>query len=92
MYKLEKIKIDEGKVSGVPVGMSAESVNLVIIGEDIEHNTKLTDIKLDVCILVSGLFTFVRTSPISKIISSDDKKVVFKTKSSTYELSLVENA
>lgn len=63
--------------------------------EKLLQDAKFSDIEVGDMVLVASLDlekgtildnNFIRTSPVTKIIESSDVKVVFETRSSTYEL------
>lgn len=83
-FKLTKISIDEGCTSAVPVGFEAQGYTLFIPSSEfpiVSLDTLTEDVK---GVYVDGNSTWIKTSPISEIISREDNKVVFKTTTSTY--------
>lgn len=85
-FKLTKIAIDEGCTSAVPVGFEARGYALFIPPSEFPI-VSLDNLTEDVKgVYVDGTSTWIKTSPISEIISREDNKVVFKTTTSTYRI------
>lgn len=85
-YRLTKIAIDEGCASAVPVGFEAQGYTLFIPPAEfpiVSLDTLTEDVK---GVYVDGISSWVKTSPISEIISREGNKVVFKTTTSTYRI------
>ena len=92
MYKLEKLKIEEGKRSMVYAGDSYTHSYLtqLLMESDIEPKriTSLLDIEtgLQVALGPIGGDYSVRTSPIKDILARGDNSVMFRTQTSIYLL------
>jgi hypothetical protein len=89
-FSLRKISILENNESLLPAGY--QSINLpsiklfdYVTGEtkEIESFDEITE---GWQVVIYGLSDFHRTSKISKVIERDDRKIVFITQTSTYEL------
>jgi len=88
MFKLEKTKIKESHRSGVSTGRRATSSTCFVknINEgDSRDVSELSEIKVGDMVLVSGTY-FIKTSPITKIVSSLDNELIFETGTSEYKL------
>lgn len=88
MYKLKKIKVEEGKSSRVLEGTVSEG-NLYIFSspDDVNSEAGVKDVEVGKQVLVyENLFWYIRTSPVSEIIDRTENSVTFKTGTSTYLL------
>jgi len=83
---LTKIAILEGKISGMGVGRF-EDGNLYL-GRDTEmlSNKGPADIKVDDMVLVAkSIYTFLKTTQITKILEQSENYIKFETETSIYE-------
>ena len=92
-FRLEKIGMNEGHRSAVSIGRSIEGSDAFI--KDYNSDTtpvallKLSDLKAGYMVIVHGFMDYIKTSPVSEIISSDETELVFKTDTSTYKLEII---
>jgi len=97
--KMKKLKLLEGNYSEISVGRS-QSGDLVIgqFDEDGKNpeaaaDLGILDIKVGNSALVfgEGIFNFLKTSPIVKILESSETYIKFKTETSIYEIRELED-
>lgn len=94
--KIQKQKILDGYTSRVSDGFIQEGDLYRIThhpdGVNTEEVNDLQEIQKGDMILVEGgrITDFLRTSPIEDIIASDEGRLVFKTRSSIYELDVLD--
>lgn len=92
IYKLTKTSIKEGHTSGVRSGYSVEGDSLASRNPDtgvFKDDVDISEIEVgDMVALVGG--SFLKTSPISKIISLSTVELLFETGSSTYTLEVLD--
>lgn len=92
IYKLTKTSIKEGHTSGVRSGYSVEGDSLASRNSDtgvFKDDVDISEIEVgDMVALVGD--SFLKTSPISKIISLSTVELLFETGSSTYTLEILD--
>ena len=90
MFHLKKIKIHENEYSMVRPGSSITSKFIEQFNwEKPEERTpiySLDDVVVGKQIIAHTFVDFIRTSKITEIIEKTENKIVFKTETSTYEL------
>ena len=93
MYKLEKLELEEGKLSMLSAGYTSRLPSMKLF--DWETNEErfpetLNDISEGWQVVLYSFTDFHRTSKIREIVSRDEKEVVFRTQTSVYKLTELE--
>lgn len=89
MFKLTKLEIEPGKGSMLPAGYSSVMPNAQLFNAGQEERIpveSVKDVKVGYQLLLTAGFSWHNTSQIREIVSLEDKRVVFKTQTSIYEL------
>ena len=92
MYKLKKLELEADKESSVENGYITESSVLSVLDtstKEIRETNSLDDVTEHVQVYLTGNGMYHRTSAVSEIVSRIENVVVFKTQTSTYELSKI---
>jgi hypothetical protein len=89
MFKLTKLHLDPDKQSMLPAGYSSTMPMASLFNAGHEERIpveSVKDVKVGYQLLLTAGFSWHNTSQIREIVSLEDKRVVFKTQTSTYEL------
>lgn len=92
MYRLTKVGMNKGHTSRVYVGETTQSEVLrVRRGNDFIPIDNLFQVEEgDEVLVMRGLTSFIKTSPIKEIIMRNGTYMKFNTQTSTYELNVTE--
>lgn len=99
-YKIEKLRVKEGKSSGVSAGSKTNATTCLIAAfndddektKDIE-SPKISDIEVgDMVLVYQNIYFMNKTSPITKILETTETSIKFETSSSVYILELEEES
>lgn len=88
-YTLRKLELEEGSQSKVPEGYSSSLPFMVFYHRDTDtilRDVSVGDLKVGVEVLLQSLGDFHKTSAVREILEQDDKRAVFLTQTSKYEL------
>lgn len=94
MFKIEKLKLEDGKDSLLPTGYERTGDQVILFNAGRDDNivvNHVDDIRPGYQVAVSrGLREYMQTSPIKEIVSRAPGVVVFRTQTSLYKFSAVE--